>query len=194
MQISNFREILDFKKSNPDKVILLRGNHLNQHTYDDECFECSQYFPNVAEFCHSIKDDIVKLTQWIYVDEQNKIVYSHAGISKIWMERNNIDDLNEINKINPEGDFGHIFGFDLTDPFDMSGESIFQGPEWIRPQSLIYCNIDGYTQVVGHSTVKNITDIQQYTHNKEHIWLCDNFPDEYLVIRDNEFEIIDNSY
>jgi hypothetical protein len=40
--------------------------------------------------------------------------------------------------------------------FDRSGNDITQGPLWIRPESLISDALPGYSQIVGHTPVKDI--------------------------------------
>jgi len=49
--------------------------------------------------------------------------------------------------------------------------------------------LDGYIQVVGHTTVKNICNTKTLNSEFPEIWLCDNLPKEYLVIEDNKFII-----
>ncbi len=180
-QINNLERILTYKIANPDKVILLRGNHDMQHL-NYEWAKCSGYFKNVADHMVSIKDTFLENTQWIYQDEN--IIFSHAGISQVWLDDNSLT-IDEINSKEP----CELFGFTPDNIFDNYGISKTQPLTWIRPQVLCECNVKGYTQVVGHTPVKKIGDIYKATKYHEHIWLCDNLPNEYLVINDNEFII-----
>ena len=133
----------------------------------------------------NIKEEFLSLTQWIYI--YNDIIFSHAGISQVWLDNIGIQDINEINSLPPS----EIFGFTPDSMWDDSGTSETQPLTWIRPQSLVTCNIENYDQVVGHTPVKVITDIYKSTKKKKHIWLCDNLPEQYLVIEDNNFIVKD---
>lgn len=179
-QITNLDRILTYKIANPDKVILLRGNHDMQHLNYDWA-ECSGYFKKVADYMTSIKDKFLENTQWIYIDDN--VLFSHAGISDVWLGENKIEDINNMQP-------SEYFGFTPDSIFDNYGISKTQPLTWIRPQILCECNIKGYTQVVGHTPVKRIGDIYKATKYHEHMWLCDNLPNEYLIIEDGEFTIM----
>ena len=131
---------------------------------------------------YQIKDRFLKLTQWIYT--YNNILFSHAGVSQVWIDANNIKSIEDINKLEPS----EIFGFTPDNMFDYYGDSITQPPTWIRPTALCKCNVKGYTQVVGHTPVKAIIDIYKYTISNEHIWLCDALTNgEYLLVEGKVF-------
>ena len=179
-QITNLDRILTYKIANPDKVILLRGNHDMQHL-NYYWGECSGYFKKVADHMTSIKDKFLENTQWIYINDN--VLFSHAGISDIWLGENKLEDINNMEP-------SEYFGFTPASIFDNYGISKTQPLTWIRPQILCECNIKGYTQVVGHTPVKRIGDIYKATRYHEHIWLCDNLPNEYLIIEDEEFTIM----
>lgn len=83
-QLSNLEEILTYKENNPDKVILLRGNHDTQHLgyYWAECSGWDGQVWGVmsqSEF----KERFLKLTQWVYIDEELETIFSHAGVSDV---------------------------------------------------------------------------------------------------------------
>ena len=183
-QLSNLKNILTLEEEAPDKVILLRGNH--------ELTELGYYwamcYPNNigvrAELSqYPLKDRFLNLTQWIYIDEELNTIFSHAGISSVWMQNNNIDSIYDINKLEPS----KVFAFTPDHWYDESGYSVTQPPVWIRPESLLECNIEGWTQVVGHTPVSEIHF--ETSVGGEKIWLCDNLGNkEYLVIDNNTFE------
>lgn len=184
-QLDNLEHILKYKEANPDMVVLLRGNH-------DLCelgyywAECSPNEPDVRKVMSAdpLKSRFLKNTQWVYVDDESKIIFSHAGISQVWMDNNNIKDVHDINNLEPS----EVFGFTPDRWSDMNGNSKTQPPTWIRPQSLATCNIEGWTQVIGHTPVYNITDIYKATKYNEHIWCCDALGvNQYLVIDGDDF-------
>lgn len=185
-QLSNLEEILTYKENNPDKVILLRGNH-------DLCelgyywAECYPNEPDVRKVMSNdpLKSRFLENTQWVYVDDESKIVFSHAGISQVWMDNNNIKDIHDINNLKPS----EVFGFTSNRLSDTNGISETQPPTWIRPQVLCKCNVKGWIQIIGHTPVYNITDIYKATKHNEHIWCCDALGvNQYLVIDNGKFQ------
>lgn len=163
VQIDNFNKIIEFKKQNLDKVVLLIGNH----DYHYLGYTNSKY----SGFSYFYKQDIydalinnINLLQICYVN--GNVIFSHAGLSAYWLKLAKIkyENLNElqdsVNRIlikKPE-----ILDFGWLRPTNKSlttlhpnpyGDNIFQGPLWIRPKSL-YSNdsvISNTVQVVGHT-------------------------------------------
>ena len=179
-QIVNLEAILQYKEENPNKVILLRGNHdLQELGY--YWAECSGFDYEVANYMRENKDRFLSLTQWIYI--YNNIIFSHAGISNIWL--NNIGcTIENINNLQPS----EIFGFTPNNYSDIYGTSITQPLTWIRPQTLATCNIKDYDQIIGHTPAKKIVNMKECTKQNRNILLCDTLGHrEYLIIEDNEF-------
>ena len=185
-QLSNLEEILTYKENNPDKVILLRGNHDTQHLgyYWAECSGWDGQVWGVmsqSEF----KERFLKLTQWVYIDEELKTIFSHAGVSDVWMKNSEIDSVHDINSLEPS----ELFGFTPNYYGDCYGDSETQPPVWIRPQALCKCNVKGWDQVVGHTPVRAIINVGKSAKDKQNIWLCDALGvKQYLVIDNNEFQ------
>lgn len=202
-QLSNLKDILNYKEENPDNVILLRGNHDTQHL-GYYWAECSGWDGKVwgtmsqPEF----KSRFLNLTQWLYIDEDLKTIFSHAGISEVWLQNVekyilskqgapegktiNIEEvLKSINNIEP----CDLFGFSPNWAGDYYGNSTTQPLTWIRPETLCECNIEGWNQVVGHTPVRlHIIDTGKALHLKEQIWLCDALGiSQYLIIEDTNF-------
>lgn len=176
-QISNLEEILTFKEDNPDKVILLRGNHDTQ-MLGYSWAECSPTDVVVQAYMSKpdFKEYFLNNTQWVYIED--KVLFSHAGVSKVWLK--DIAHLNSVDKINnlPPSE---IFGFTPDNYFDVYGTSKTQPPTWIRPSTLYTCGVDGYTQVIGHTPVEHINKVGN-------IWLCDALGvHEYLTLEDGKF-------
>lgn len=87
----------------------------------------------------------------------DKYLFSHAGVTKTWCTNNEVDlnnleqSINDLFKFKPNS-----FKFTMGDNFDNSGDDICQTPVWVRPMSLMKDKLDGFTFVVGHTTVKQI--------------------------------------
>lgn len=131
-----------------------------------------------------IKNEFLENTQWMHREEN--IIFSHAGISKVWMKNNNISSIEDINNLEPS----QVFGFTPDNYMDYCGESATQPPTWIRLRSLQYHGIDNYIQVVGHTPVNYICNISKdLGEDYPEIWACDNLPKEYLVIHNGKFKV-----
>ena len=127
------------------------------------------------------KDRFLSLTQWIYI--YNNIIFSHAGISSVWL--NNVGcAVEDINNLQPS----ELFGFTPNHFSDTYGTSVTQPLTWIRPQTLATCNITDYDQIIGHTPAKKIVNMKECTKQNRNILLCDTLGHrEYLIIEDNEF-------
>lgn len=186
-QLSNLEGILQYKEDRGEAVILLRGNHDNQCLgyYWARCFPNE---PNVQKVMsvNPLKSRFESLTQWIYIDEELKTVFSHAGVSQVWMDDiAHIQNIHEINSLEPS----EAFGFTPDSPWDMYGDSKTQPPTWIRPSSLCRCNIKGWDQVVGHTPQKGISKMWKNCKGNRTIWMCDALgSSQYLVIDNGEFQ------
>ena len=90
----NFKEIIQFKKDNLDKVILLLGNH-DCHYINSKIFHSSRYNLFKANVYHKLFNDNLDLFQLVYI--YNKYLFSHAGVYEEWLK---MCDLNLDNLIN----------------------------------------------------------------------------------------------
>ena len=189
-QIDNFMDILVAKELKPQKYVLLRGNHDLQHL-GYWWADCSGLNRKVQDFMSEsdIRERFLTASQWVYEMKvgEERVICSHSGISKVWMEQNNIQTPSDIN-LEPASP---IFSFTPASFFDMDGNSICQPCVWIRPSALTQSAIPGYTQIVAHTPIKQLHQYKiEETSNS--IWFCDTLGlgiPEYLVIEDNAFTI-----
>lgn len=198
-QINNFKDIIQFKKDNMDKVILLVGNH-DEH-YITRYSGTSGYQPLGEHlikplFLHDI--DLFQLTYKI-----DNLLFSHAGISpefmddvfgaKGWNEDNIVDLLN--NKFKYQPLFVKFNSEGKTKRYvDYSGDDTHQSPVWIRPFSLQKANrrnkmlYDKYIQIIGHTQQKKLL-VDQHDLGGKYIFIDTiNTSGEYLEIIDGEFK------
>lgn len=175
VQISNLKEILIYKDCHPN-TIMLRGNHDMQHL-GYSWAEASGYDPQVEKEMHKLKDEFLEKTQWIYID--GRTIFSHAGISKIWLQGQHLD-LDTINDEPPSEKFGFIPD---AIHYDFHGTSATQSCTWIRPQTLLDVRVEGYDQVVGHTPVQYCANVGALDKRCFNLWLCDALGQgSYLVI------------
>lgn len=83
----NFKEIIQFKKDNPDKVILLLGNHDCSYI-NDKIYTASRYNPSKHDSYQKLFLDNIDLFQLIYI--YDKYLFSHAGVYQKWMDLNKL--------------------------------------------------------------------------------------------------------
>ena len=163
-QLYNFNEIIRFKEETDKEVIMLLGNH--DHHYLDVGETYSGYkAAHKWDFNDALKKNMHHLQIAYLLDD---VLFTHAGVSPIWMDdtfgytgwtrETLVADLNELYKAKPT-----LFNFSHLG-WDPSGDSVEQGPMWIRPRSLMKSNKGDnglkkhFRQVVGHTQVNNIFD------------------------------------
>lgn len=153
-QMENFKQIMQFKRENPEKVVLLFGNHDFHYLKSSDAKYAGHqpWFKNeIGELLEFAIND--NLLQMCFVIEQ--FMFSHAGVTKTWCRNNNINkyeaDINNLFLSNPE-----LFGFVKEPNFDKSGDNNYQSPIWVRPLSLSGDKLDNYTHIVGHTMVDEI--------------------------------------
>lgn len=85
--IENFKEIIEFKKNNMDKVILLLGNH-DMPYYSDIYYKFSTYHCRHSREYHNVISDLFAnnhdLFQIAYYYDD--VIFTHAGIEHKWLE------------------------------------------------------------------------------------------------------------
>lgn len=156
-QIENFQDIIQFKLEHIDKVVLLFGNHDYHYMSAFSTDKYSGYQPEHASSIQSIIDGGLSrgLLQMCSIDDG--FLFTHAGVTKTWAKFANIDlnklegSINKCFMMTPQ-----MFKFMSYEGADRTGNNIWQSPIWVRPDSLCDDMIDGYTQVVGHTTMSDI--------------------------------------
>jgi hypothetical protein len=149
-QMLNFSDIIAAAKKDT-RIKLCLGNHDFQYLLNNgyerySGFQCEHAFEIQAILLSSID-----LLQIVY-ETSGKIIISHAGLSKTFMNNNGFARPLEINaSFRDSLDF---LRFNGTEPH---GDNMTQGPLWIRPRSLVKDALNGYSQIVGHTPVSEIT-------------------------------------
>jgi len=178
-QIENFNNIVEFKRENPDKVVLLIGNH--DYHYIEPLEEYSGYQHYGTQNIKEAITDALDVLQVAHLEEDGIEMYlfTHAGLTKTWCELRKIDQCNLVENVN------RLFIEDQSDfcfyGFNGYGDDITQGPLWVRPNSLELDSVEGYTQVVGHTNYSVITDKGNYIYIDS--------PEEYLFINDGNRQV-----
>lgn len=98
--IDNFKEIINFKKNNMEKVVLLIGNHDCPY-YSDIYFSFSSWHCRHSTWnhkeIHKLFEDNIDLFQIAYAYDD--ILFTHAGVDSEWLEKTVGCDEKDINGI-----------------------------------------------------------------------------------------------
>ena len=107
-EIENFEEIIDFKKNNQDKVILLTGNH-DFHYISPNFTRSTRYNSNKAYHIKEMFNSHKSFFKLAHEETINgkKILFTHAGLMNSWYDRNKntigdltTENLNKLPSIN----------------------------------------------------------------------------------------------
>lgn len=156
-QINNFLDIIEFKKNNMDKVDLLIGNHDFHYLFFEDPCQYSGYNEKYSLSIHHILDkhrDLLQLATCF----DDKYLFTHAGVTQTWFDNTYIEEglqlpqlVEQLNDVFWKRHALFDFYPGATRFADPYGNDKFQSPIWVRPPSLTYDGIPGFTQVVGHT-------------------------------------------
>jgi len=160
---TNLLEIIELKKNNPDKVVLLLGNHDIQYMFLDEGFGCSGFRPTMAQNLKMIfkhNKDLFQIAHQI-----DRYLWTHAGVSHGWYEYNKPDIeriQKEFNCKDLADTLNHMLSMKENRLLHMvsrrrGGMYQFGGVTWADRVETMENYLDGYHQIVGHTPINQIT-------------------------------------
>jgi predicted phosphodiesterase len=179
--LSNYLDIIEFKKSDPDKVILLFGNHDLHYLDIDETY--SGYQPGISIIINEILTKHIKEKLHLMCYQYDNYLFSHAGVTNTWFNKLYLIDGESISDtINA---YFHnfelnVFKFTIGKNYDKYGDDICQPPTWVRLPSLYNDRIKDFTHIVGHT---HDDDIRIYDGI-----ICVDCFNKYLIIDNNEIK------
>lgn len=180
-----FKFILKLKKDNPDKVVLLTGNH-DAHYLFNEISACSRY-------------DFVNSTKWIRLYKSNKNLFqyayqygnklfTHAGVTNSWF-KDNYYIFKNIGLKEDLSNFADILNLMSTTTFTNTilnsvskkrgGKDKYAGIVWADMSETYNDYLNNMHQFVGHSKVKKIFTV---SNKKSSITYCDVLDNDYRDI------------
>lgn len=170
IMINNLLDIIEFKKQNEDKVILLWGNHDIQYLYYPESeYQCSGIRPEIAfTFKHIFKEN-EHLFQYAY--QYKNWIFTHAGIQNNWFHDrfkgnpliNIADQLNNPNNRNQKESLYQVGYMRGGMKHNVGGILWCDKQELKKP-------LEGFNQVVGHTQV---SEIKEYIYKNNKVIFCD---------------------
>jgi len=160
--MSTLEQIVDFKRKNMDKVILIIGNH-DAHYLFDEIYPCSRYDKQNSTKYKSFYKKNKDLFQYAYQCGNN--LFTHAGVSNNWIDffdatleshglkkdRSNLGDvLNSMANNKLSNKILNVVGA------ERGGSCLYGGPTWAHLTETHRDYLEGFNQYVGHSKVNYI--------------------------------------
>lgn len=194
--VENLADIIQYKKSNPDNVTLILGNHDIQYMFFPE-YRCSGFRASYAHQLSQIFRDNKQLFLNAY--EVNNYLFTHAGISKKWYKKYE----------KRFKSFGEQFGFktisDIINGIGQTSEAwmLYEvgedrgglrgdngGLNWADMNETMEGIIPGFHQVVGHTPQRHgkfntFTKFMGTEYKDRSITYCDTLdknPDEFKII------------
>lgn len=136
------------------KAKALKGNHDVQY-YKKDFLKCAGIQWRLAPALKLIFEENKSLFKNMFVCEETKSIFSHAGLSKEYinsLEKNySMTTLEEIEYITN----GNVSEFFFSSAYH-EGRDAFDGPLWLRPWQYTEAVFKDYTQYVGHTFNENV--------------------------------------
>ena len=161
--LANFKEILDFKKANMDKVTLLLGNH-DIHYFDKDMNSSRKdkgRFEKIHQlFCENLS--LFKLAMTIRTEEKD-FLFTHAGVDIGWlryrMPEANPNDVYDICKslndklITEESLYDFVFNGLMDISVSRWGYASYPSPVWadVSDHQYMQERIPDVYQIFGHT-------------------------------------------
>lgn len=166
--------LVEYKKAEPNKVILLWGNHDLSEFYGQE-FLCAGYNPRTNQLVSNIFEKNLCFFEVAYA--WNGVLFTHAGLTKEFAKQIKVDDLEyksasiiaaELNGMMV--DWSNTVKLAQTGPA-RGGVSV-PSPLWADKEELLADCPENLKQIVGHTPVEGISE---YNISDSTIIFCDTF-------------------
>lgn len=160
--LSNLLDIIQFKKDNPDKVILCLGNHDIQYLWHPN-HRCSGFRPEMLASLYPLFNENRQLFQVAY--QIKNYIWTHAGISNAWFDMYSdrlldrgedetlADRLNDISNTNQNWMLHEVGERRGGMRYDVGGIT------WADRFETISNYLEGFHQIVGHTPIDKITTV-----------------------------------
>lgn len=180
--MDNLYDIISLKRNRPDDVILLLGNH-DLHYFSSDARISSRFDCQIADKVSRIFIENFHLFQYAF--QEGSRIFTHAGISNEWFEKDF------------KGDVTFPIAEQLNHPADWQIEALCRvgqqrggksgdigGIFWADKDEL-NDPLHGFTQIVGHNRVKEITERSGRNNNK--IVFCDCLWNDIYLLIENDY-------
>ena len=160
--IERFKEIIELKKANPDRITLLLGNHDASYAIDIRICECRTDYHNYAEIEKLFKDNRELFQLGIHIEAGGKeFDITHAGIFKEWAistwgdeaKDQDFDVIGRLNKAWLEEDYKILDRLGVYDHYRGWGGVSHASPVWSDIRSWVMTSLEDtyHYNIVGHT-------------------------------------------
>lgn len=204
--VGRYKDFLSCMK-NDNRIVSILGNHdLSSYIIKKDKTSRTIFEKKPYEIISSLIESNLENSRIMY--KCGNYLFSHAGVSEVWVEKIAEPISFNFEKLNKVGwNADELTSLVNFYPFDFSGygNDPNQGPTWLRPYMLINNPYGEYNQVVGHTMVCIENNrkflIEDYGYktetygnfykvkmkNGKYVWFSDNAGDsEYLVLEIEE--------
>ena len=164
--IANFEDLVAYKQTHPETV-LLYGNHDLNYLLDKD-YKSRFSHPERREIYRQLFAETESLFYGVAYAIDDKTLVSHAGVTKEWYEKyiglyhgeNPLVVAQQINELWQTNKTAFTFSANVSIPRDVYGESPTHSPLWIRswilPNHNLFADTD-IMQIIGHTPKDDIT-------------------------------------
>lgn len=155
--ISNLRDIIEFKHNNPERVVLLLGNHDMHYLFFNDFPRGSRYERNLLYTYSDIFEE--NREDFLYAWHYENYLFTHAGVTNAWWYESFRGELvksaesvaNQLNNPSPT-QLRTMFQIG----YSRGGFSKNSGIFWADKEETIQDPLEEVHQVVGHTRTKDI--------------------------------------
>ena len=175
--LSMLNDIVELKKNEPNKYILLTGNHTDSYIWSKFHAATRTDYKNWEKY-HKFFSENLNLFNLVWIE--NNVIFSHAGISEGWAnkvwetlefpenELSSIKEIAEVLRDTPLSKFNEYYIRRIGDISHYRGGDMFYGSsEWAdlkehvdlkesqKQKDIIPIGEDGIYQIFGHTQLKH---------------------------------------
>ncbi|GAB3770238.1 metallophosphoesterase [Spirosoma horti] len=162
---ANLKEIIRCKGRQPDKFVLLIGNHDAQYLHFPY-YRCSGFRERAQPQLSALFAEYKNLFQIAH--QEGNFLFTHAGVTNKWLTRFLLQTGNNASEISSAGNLAGLLnetnqlsGSDRDKLFEVGpvrgGSDAFSGPVWADRSETRRDFLAGFQQVVGHTPVADFT-------------------------------------
>ena len=160
--LHNLNNLIQYKKENMDKVILLWGNHDIQYLMPDLKYRCSGFRVEAYPALYSIFNEHYDLFELAY--QYKNYLFTHGGLStyifkELKLTKEDLPNLAECLNMAFKYRDDNIFKVGVR----RSGWYRTGGPLWCDKHELEAYPVNNLYQIVGHTAIKNIKIHEKHT-------------------------------
>ena len=153
--LDNLRAIMQLKRDRPEDVVLLLGNH-DLHYFCEEACVGTRFDMEIAADASKLFLDNIHLFQYAFQD--GEYLFTHAGVSQEWFDNDFCGDAarpiaDQLN--NPAADQVPAL---LRVGYARGGRACDTGGIFWADKSELEEPLYGFTQIVGHNRVAEVTE------------------------------------